>query len=131
MATIRAYTTIEQSKKLIELGVDINTADIIYTTFYGKVDKDLPIPKEVYDMIKSPINRDKIIFAWSLTALLEYAKYAYKEGYIAIESCVGDDERWQVAIYSYEEGSVKAFEELKLIDAAFQMVCWLKKEKYI
>ena len=63
-------TSIEQSKKLIELGIDINTADIIYTTFYGKISKNLPMPREAYDILKCPIDGDKCVPAWSLTALL-------------------------------------------------------------
>ena len=64
-------TSLDQSQKLIELGIDVNTADMIYTTFYGKVSKSLPMPKEVYDILKYPIDGDKCILAWSLSALLE------------------------------------------------------------
>ena len=52
-------TDIEQSKKLTELGIDINTADIIYNIFdKSYIRHDTPIDK--YHMP-----------AWSLTALLE------------------------------------------------------------
>lgn len=56
-------TSIEQSKKLIELGIDINTADMYYdVNSYGIQSK----PEVVIGKIWS-----KDIPAWSLTALIE------------------------------------------------------------
>lgn len=49
-------TDIPQSKRLIELGLDAKTADMIYTNFYGKVSQSLPMSKEVYDILKYPID---------------------------------------------------------------------------
>lgn len=56
-------TSIEQSKKLIELGIDINTADMYYdVNSYGIQSK----PEVAIGKIWS-----KDIPAWSLTALIE------------------------------------------------------------
>lgn len=56
---MKAYTDLEQSKKLIELGIDVNTADIIYNIFdESYIRHDTPI-----DKYHTP--------AWSLAALLE------------------------------------------------------------
>ena len=55
-------TSIEQSKKLIELGIDINTADMYYdVNSYGIQGK----PEVVIGKVCS-----KDIPAWSLTALI-------------------------------------------------------------
>lgn len=56
---MKAYTDLEQSKKLIELGIDVNTADIIYNILdVSYIRHDTPI-----DKYHTP--------AWSLTALME------------------------------------------------------------
>lgn len=56
-------TSIEQSKKLIELGIDINTADMYYdVNSYGIQSK----PEVVIGKVWS-----KDISAWSLAALIE------------------------------------------------------------
>ena len=55
-------TSIEQSKKLIALGIDVNTADMYYNVnSYGIQDKPVAIGKVL----------SKDIPAWSLSALIE------------------------------------------------------------
>ena len=56
---MKLCTDLEQSKKLIELGIDVNTADIIYNMFdVSYIRHDTPI-----DKYHTP--------AWSLAALME------------------------------------------------------------
>lgn len=71
MATIKSYTDIEQSKKLLELGLDPKTADMHYwTAWAGFVSQEkrntpkvgLP-PKDAIETYWIP--------AWSLSALIE------------------------------------------------------------
>lgn len=61
-------TSIEQSKKLIELGIDVNTADMFWDMAEpDKRRKPLVGPiSDYYDM------EDWAVPAWSLTALLKY-----------------------------------------------------------
>ena len=58
-------TSIEQSKKLIELGIDVNTADMLWT--YDFVVNDINGLNVISDNFK-PEENDGI--AWSLSALL-------------------------------------------------------------
>lgn len=111
-------TSPEQSKKLLELGIDVNTADIYYTTFYGKADKDLPMPKEVYDILKCPINEDKCVPAWSLTALLELIM---PKG----TTPVYVDNIYQM-VYDIKPYYITSKFDNPL-DAAFEMIVWLKE----
>lgn len=120
----KTCTTIEQSKKLMELGIDVNTADIYYTTFYGKVDKDLPIPKEVYDILKCPINGDKVIPAWSLTSLLELMPDTHLKKYI-----YDGKTRYYITKVGIESHNSEHYDNP--IDAAFEMVVWLKENNKI
>lgn len=60
-------TSIEQSKKLIELGIDVNTADMFWDTAEpDKRKKPLVGLSEYYDM------EHWIVPAWSLSALLKF-----------------------------------------------------------
>lgn len=70
MAIIKGFTSLEQSKKLAEI-LPLESADMIYTTFYGKLTKSLPMPKEAYDIVNFSIPGDKCVPCWSLATLLE------------------------------------------------------------
>ena len=81
-------TSIEQSKKLIELGIDVNTADMYYHKVLPKSDKIEHTPKvgnpleslEWYNkgythFGKEPLNLEEYcVPAWSLSALLKLIK---------------------------------------------------------
>lgn len=116
-------TSIEQSKKLIELGVDVNTADMCYI---DGDDKNCQVKDGTLD--------DEDIYAWSLTALsnfiLPYIMDDNGNNYKINISMDGLD-RW-VAFYKSGDLSIHICEESEdLIDVIFEMVCWLKKEEYI
>lgn len=103
-------TTIEQSRKLLELVIDINTADMCWSV-------DIP---DSPTLLSYPItdcdNWEHKIPAWSLNALLglmpDSAGVA-KEGYC----CVGYCNK-----YSHCSRHSNNF-----LDAAFELVCWLKE----
>jgi hypothetical protein len=74
-------TTIEQSKKLLELGIDVNTADMYYQYYKsfspsdGITEGHCDIPvigswKEHHISIPNPVMPNADMPAWSLTALL-------------------------------------------------------------
>jgi len=129
-------TSIEQSKKLIELGIDVNTADMKW--FNGVLmfhfDKEA---KENYDKTKH-----EYIPAWSLSALLELMpksiciKQSEHSGYFYFLEWqfandnslryVGNDRKCLIDIYSDHDDGWK-----DSIDTAFEMVCWLKENKKI
>lgn len=56
-------TSIEQSKKLIELGIDVNTADMYWDYDFGKYEDWSKVMDEMFDYTCIP--------AWSLSALLD------------------------------------------------------------
>ena len=104
-------TTIEQSKKLIELGIDRTTADMYYSFDYNieEYDEDAQIiPKSELGQHFSLFPDD--IPAWSLTALL------------------GLIPRIEFSIYYHSEDSPYIVKD-NLINAAFEMVCWLLENK--
>ena len=104
-------TSQEQSKKLIELGVDVNTADMYYdVNRYGIQSK----PEVAIGKVWS-----KDIPAWSLTALLKLIpKFSLEKG---ISNNAG-----YLLCYNY---NTTYYDDP--VDAAFEMICQLKKYKKI
>ena len=64
---MKSYTNLEQSLKLIELGIDVNTADMYYPNMVGSNNYPLPIEcKRGLPLLSQEIP------AWSLSALLRF-----------------------------------------------------------
>ena len=139
-------TTIEQSKKLIKLGIDRNTADMRYgyiapydysdRMFDGGYD-EVPYPK---DFLKRNPNfseneYDGELPAWSLAALLELMPKLYEfendpeDGGCQPNLCKGwDNNQWHI-VYRSSIYITEWYDDP--IDAAFEMVCWLKENNKI
>lgn len=135
-------TTKEQSKILMELGLDVNTADMYYPYLGSEEYGDTPRVGE--GMVYSG---KEDIPSWSLSALLgllpseftevgeftttkyelQIRKYKFADGVDMHQIAYGD--------YKYEDGvmswrdMVNTSEEEDLFDAAFKMVCWILKNK--
>jgi len=104
-------TSLEQSKKLVKLGIDRNTADMCWQN------NEFPIG----------FNDDNAVPAWSLSSLLglmpdvinlnginyRQQEFKTKNSYCYCYA----DERFPISFYGYEQP----------VDAAFEMVCWLKE----
>jgi len=130
MATIKSYTDLDQSKKLAEI-LPLESADAFYPWRELMKDYDsIYVPEK---MLVSDLEEDDIS-AWSLAALSafilpsiadddgnNYKFYLSKDG-------LG---RW-TAYYKGNDASIHICEEShNMIDVIFEMVCWLKAEKYI
>ena len=119
----KTCTSIEQSKKLLNLGLDPSTADMYYIQMMdedGCYDEahiwvaETAEEKLQCEAYKTP--------AWSLIALLEmiplYTLEQTTDGKVIVVSEIGQyskcSEAWDCPI-----------------DAAFEMVCWLKEQRYI
>jgi hypothetical protein len=69
---MKSVTDLAQSKKLIELGIDVDTADMWY------------LPKgDSYELVTTPSPTRGILPAWSLTALLGVLPEGIIENYYA------------------------------------------------
>ena len=135
---------INQSKKLLELGIDISTADMLWT--YDFMVNDINGLNVISEQLK-PEEND--IPAWSLNALMNFLPSEFtKVGYstttykIKIRKYKFTDEvdLYQIAYGNYkfyEDGSsswkdmINTGEKENLIDAAFQMLVWLKENNKI
>lgn len=122
-------TSLEQSKKLIELGIDVNTADMFW---------DMAEPDKRRKPLVGPISdyvdmEDWAIPAWSLSALLGLMPKLYEfendpdDGGCQPNLCKGwDNNLWHI-VYRSTIYITEWYENP--IDAVFEMVCWLKENK--
>lgn len=123
-------TSIEQSKKLIELGIDVNTADLTVTNYPLQDGSRFDficckLPNDMFPSITD--GKSEKIPAWSLSALLKILPLPTIE-----ETMITTTEtKWKCTIYC--ESYAKYWSELHndAIDAAFEMVVWLKENKKI
>ena len=136
-------TSIEQSQKLLELGIDVNTADFMWEYDCDKEiywDKPTIIPIDDYICVND-------IPAWSLSALMnmlpseftEVGKYSTTIYEIKIRkyNLIEDVNLYQIAYgnykfheedgHSYWKDMINTGEKEDLLDAVFQMICWLKE----
>ena len=117
-------TSIDQSKKLIELGIDVNTADIHYMYRHWEIDENT-----IGSQLDASIGFDSDFYygadngktyhyipAWSLSALLEL--FDDKAG-IAKDYGI-----W----FAYDNGKSHCSKHCdNPLDVAFEMVVWLKE----
>ena len=145
---IKICTSLEQSKKLIELGIDINTADIWWAERYeGRVTEDgqYIIAKEPYYYLSltkpSDINYSqdtiKDIPAWSLSALLKLMPFHIIENNqrYGFYQWKGLNSQGETYCFEYKSTiGTRLYETIHWnnpIVPAFEMVCWLKENKKI
>lgn len=107
-------TSIEQSKKLIELGIDVNTADMGWNIFVDESIRLLPI--DDWDLIKDGSGGVEFIPAWSLSVLLGLMPTFTLNGFGNGQFNCRD-----------ERADSYALVDTCPLDAAFEMVCWLKE----
>ena len=112
-------TSIEQSKKLLSLGLDPSTADMCWTKYIDNGDITSLHVTVNYGIV--PIDYP----CWSLTALLELMpRIIPNEGILCITPS-HKDSGWVVG-YDEKNASFPT-----LIDAAFEMVCHLIEQGHI
>lgn len=119
------FTTIEQSKRLLELGLSPDSADMKLNYDYNE-HRNVEIP--VMDTFKNwddPYN--KAIPCWSVGALLELLKYPK-----LYEDQLGDEDVWFCESFiekwgEYYQGGARKTQ----IDAVYTLICWLLQNDYI
>lgn len=136
-------TTVEQSKKLLELGIDSSTADMTYSNASNKginyTDKfklELITPKEAKEILDMSIPKWdtfwELIPAWSLSALLGILDPMIVAERLQYSLLMENDNKYYVVKYfSTSLGQVKRTCEKNLVDAVFEMIVYLKENKLI
>ena len=119
-------TSLEQSQKLVELGIDIETADMCYIN----EKPNIGFLSNEYEMFGDNILSDYYP-AWSLTALLSLMPKLYEfendpnDDGCQPNLCKGwDNNLWHI-VYRSTIYTTKWYNDP--VDAAFEMVVWLKE----
>jgi len=133
MATIKAYTDLEQSKKLTEI-LPLESADMWWSrcTIADFGDGILKISYSVEPCNISQFrNTNEDIPCWSLSALSEILKCCER-----CEITLRNDKQWNIfvvkdgnAFCSFEQRNGKGYGSQ--LDAYYDVVCWLKEHKFI
>lgn len=140
-------TTIEQSKRLLELGLGPNTADCGYFKLKGGDGEWYPFI--IYDKeneIKNKIlmfGKENVVVSWSLSALLEVMPkiivhdmnehvlcLKYAEGVAPFMYYVVESGRNKGKLIRFNNGRCVP-DAYDALDAAYQMVCWLLEQGLI
>ena len=123
---MKRNTDIEQSKKLIELGIDVNTADMYYPNRTDiQYQGALPIGMKHGNSLLA-----QEIPAWSLAALLDIlSKTAHsidEDG--SVDLCDYKDIEWSLCLANTSAGLVTANNP---VDACYQMIIKLHEIKML
>lgn len=123
-------TSLEQSKRLIELGIDVNSADMVW---HKKLNGTYSL-RVVDNVLKYDIP------AWSLSALLELMPSYLFEFERGIDLNVYPSINRKVWLCSYMPNAIENMKTDKfkqithadnLVDAAYEMIIWLKENNYL
>ena len=122
-------TTIEQSNKLIELGLDINTADMYWRELKYSAEPNFEAKiRQEGMMIESPVVYSP---AWSLTALMEVISKAndFDEKDLI---CSSTGYRYEMYYKKAKPNDMQMHNGKccnNPLDTAFDMLCWLLENK--
>ena len=123
-------TSLEQSKRLIELGIDVNSADMVY---HKNLDGTYNL-RVVNNILEYDIP------AWSLSALLELMPSYLFEFERGIDLNLYPSINRKGWLCSYmpnviENMKTDKFKQIthadNLVDAAYEMIIWLKENNYL
>ena len=124
MTTIKSYTDLEQSRKLAEI-LPIESADM----YWFRDDTETPkiYPK---NMMKDSVS--VTLPCWSLAALLNILN-SIDGWYPGIDAQVGEDNLWQICMFSYETGSdiSTAAINKELVDTCYEVILKLKEKNLL
>ena len=104
-------TSLEQSQKHIELGINVNTSDMFWDTLFAKKPEAQVDNHHLID----EIDDEHRVPAWSLTALMGLIPK------FSLEKDISNNAGYQL----HHNYNTVYYDEP--VDVAFEMICWLKK----
>lgn len=117
-------TSIEQSRKLVKLGLDVNTADMYYYTVNGDLYETPNIIESEDDLCVD----ENSIPCWSITALLELMPEL--DGRNPTLNRIINTNKWWMMYHSTATlPLIRTHEHNIPTDAAYEMTCILIKDK--
>lgn len=135
------YTSIEQVKHLLELGLSPESTDMYYLRLKetNAAFSSVPFVKDETEMENSAY--DALFYripCWSLGALLDVMPKSIKDEYDTtgcLGMCVSYNSSWGwIVYYSNADADCQALHEEEgntLLEAVYKMICWLLENNYI
>ena len=133
-------TDINQSKKLIELGIPKNTADMFYADIVINDEHKYnlhPLESYGFKTFKDTKEREsaklKFIPAWSLSALLKmFPNGVWYNNYYTVPILLPQiKNKWICRLYNPENDTDITYIKDNPFDAVFEMIVWLKENNII
>ena len=132
----RIATSIEQSKKLIELGIDINTADMHYSTWTILNEGEYilsPNQGETIEELQEDYG-NQVIPAWSLSALIQVLPITIVDSWT--DYCLMLDIKAKMPRYVkygdvYHPEFPWDFKKQSLLDNIVESIFWLHNNNYL
>lgn len=129
-------TSIEQSKKLIELGIDINTADMHYSTWTILNEGEYilsPNQGETIEELQEDYG-NQVIPAWSLSALIQVLPITIVDSWT--DYCLMLDIKAKMPRYVkygdvYHPEFPWDFKKQSLLDSVVESIFWLHNNNYL
>lgn len=135
------YTSIEQSKHLLDLGLVFESADMeyLFTKETNSAMSPYPFVKDDTEVENSALHALCYrVPCWSLEALLDAMPKSIKDEYDSkgwLGTCTLYNSSWGwVVYYTNADADCQAIHEEEgktLLEATYKMVCWLLEEGYI
>ena len=130
-------TTIDQCKKLLDLGIDINTADLTVTNYPLQAGSRFDficckLPNDTFPSITD--GKSEKIPAWSLSALEKLMPFQIIENNerFGFKQWKGYNSQGETYCFEYVSniGTIlyETYHWNSPLDAAFEIVCWLKEK---
>jgi hypothetical protein len=135
---MKYYTDIEQSKKLVDLGLDPNTADMTWGEELDNITKKLEwkVTVNLNVAIKDNLfsyRKGYVIPCWSVGALMEILPSAIESNghyYCLKFGKLANETEWYVS-YEWEGWTAKIMKGKLMDNAIYDMIIWLLKNNYI
>jgi len=134
MAINGIATTIEQSKKLIELGINIDTADMTWEKVAKSLTEDFywKLTVGLDSAIKGNLfsyRNGHVTPAWSLSALIELMPIKIRNS--KQFTLYKGESGYSLTYFFHDEDYPIIKDDVTLLDTAFEMVCYLLENKLI
>lgn len=129
---VKNCTSIEQSKKLLELGLNPDTADMWWNFYSITTDDTTPMIIHLNKPWAGNFNwnneKDNVP-AWSLSALLDLIPNTIGNYVLRFDKVDSDYYIWYEDVYKGWQDTIGHPFAENFIDAAFEMIVWLLKNK--
>jgi hypothetical protein len=130
---MKSYTDIEQSQKLMKLGIDVNTADMFYIKIKNSSARGYNYTEYPYFKGLSD-NKDNKLPCWSLVALLDVINQVSEIMNQRVTILVGRyaGQHWYVELLRVQdESSIVLMHSNELVDACYEMIVKLHELKLL